>query len=151
MKRRQRHSTRAFTLIEILIVIAIIGLLASFIYVMINPTKQLGRGRDTQRQTDVNTIMNAVYQYAVDNNNLPPGIPKGTPEVICKSGAGSCRNGVDLSVLTLNGKYLTAIPSDPQAPATGTGTNYTIMKDSNSRLVVTAPGAEQSSVISVTR
>ena len=140
---------KGFTLIELLLVIGIIAILASIVIVAINPTKQLGNARDAQRRSDVNTILNAVYQYAIDNNGaLPTGIPTGTAKGICKSTDADCSNGVNLRVLT--GSYLVNIPSDPQA-TTGTGTNYTIVQDANGRITVTAPGAEQTASITVTR
>ncbi len=142
-------SHRGFTLIELLLVIGIIAILASIVIVAINPTKQLGDARNAQRRSDVNTVLNAVYQYAIDHNGtLPSGIPTGTAKDICKSNAASCVNGVNLRVLT--GAYLVNIPSDPQA-TTGTGTNYTIVQDTNGRVTVASPGAEQSASISVTR
>ncbi len=146
------RSLRAgFTLIELLLVIGIIAILASIVIVAINPTKQLGNARDAQRRSDVNTILNAVYQYAIDHSgSVPSGIPTGTAKTICKSTAASCNNGVSLRALT--GAYLVSIPVDPQAPATGTGTNYTIIQLSNGRLTVAAPGAEQTpGGIAVTR
>lgn len=144
------RARRGFTLIELLLVIGIIAILASIVIVAINPTKQLGDARNAQRRSDVNTILNAVYQYAIDNNgNLPSGIPTGTAQGICKSSAASCVGGVNLNALT--GSYLVNIPSDPQVAASGTGTNYTIVQDTNGRITVAAPGAEQSETISVTR
>ena len=141
---------RGFTLIELLLVIGIIAILASIVIVAINPTKQLGDARDAQRRSDVNTILNAVYQYAIDNNGtLPSGIPATTAQTICKATAASCVNGVSLRVLT--GAYLVSIPTDPQASTTGTGTNYTIVQDANGRITVTAPGAEEAASITVTR
>ncbi len=141
---------RGFTLIELLLVIGIIAILAAVVIVAINPTKQLGDARNAQRRSDVKTILDAVYQYALDNNgNIPTGITT-TVKVICKSGVNvDCNaDGVSLNVLT--GSYVVALPSDPQS-ATATGTNYRIQSVQNGRITVTAPGAENSATISVTR
>lgn len=140
---------RGFTLIELLLVIGIIAILAAVVIVAINPTKQLGDARNAQRRSDVKTILDAVYQYALDNNgNIPSGITT-TARFICKSGVNvSCNNGVSLNVLT--GSYVVAIPSDPRS-STATGTNYRIQSVQNGRITVTAPGAENSATISVTR
>ncbi len=140
---------RGFTLIELLLVIGIIAILAAVVIVAINPTKQLGDARNAQRRSDVKTILDAVYQYALDNNGNIPTTITTTSRGICKSGVNvSCNNGVSLNMLT--GSYVVAIPSDPQS-STATGTNYYIVKLANSRVTVSAPGAEQSATISVTR
>lgn len=149
MKKRGFPQRQAFTLIELLLVLAIIAFLTPVVLLALNPTKQLGRGRDTQRQSDINTILNAVYQYQIDTGTLPSTIPIGTAAQICKGTAASCNHGVNLRMLT--GAYLVNIPTDPQAPATGTGTRYFIVRDADGRLTVTAPGGEQGSDISVTR
>ncbi len=116
---------------------------------LLNPTKQLGDARNAQRRSDINTILNAVYQYAIDNNGeLPEGIPTGTPKEICDSRGVRCAGMVDLNVLT--GNYLVVIPSDPQ-DGDGLGTNYWIHQDTNGRITVSAPGAESDVEISVTR
>jgi prepilin-type N-terminal cleavage/methylation domain-containing protein len=144
---------RGFTLIELLLVIGIIAILAAIVIVAINPTKQLGNARDAQRKSDVNTLLNAIYQYAIDNNgNLPTAISSaatGTARYICKVKPASCLGaGIDLNVLT--GAYLVSIPSDPRS-ATTTGTYYTVVRDSNNRVTIAAPGVEQLTSISVTR
>ncbi|MDD4318812.1 MAG: prepilin-type N-terminal cleavage/methylation domain-containing protein [Candidatus Peribacteraceae bacterium] len=147
---------RGFTLIELLLVIGIIAILASIVIIAINPTKQLGTARDAQRRSDVNTILNAVYQYSIDNSGALPGDIPVTPadaKPVCLgtvTGA-ACTDapvsGVDLSDLT--GPYLVDIPQDPnKADATTTG--YTIVKDANDRITVAAVG-EQTASISVTR
>jgi prepilin-type N-terminal cleavage/methylation domain-containing protein len=146
LKNRQQ----GFTLIEVLLVVAIIAILAGIVILAINPNKQLGDTRNSQRQADINTILNATYQYSIDNQGqLPSGITT-TPTDICASGASSCSGLVDLSVLTTNGKYVVAIPHDPKTGTTN-DSHYQISIDSNNRVTVSAPDAEQSKTITATR
>ncbi len=145
-----RQQEKGFTLIEVLLVVAIIAILAGIVILAINPNKQLGDTRNSQRQSDINTILNATYQYGVDNQgNLPSGITT-TPTDICATGAGSCTGLVDLTVLTTNGKYVVAMPKDPKTGTT-TDTHYQISLDANNRVTVSAPDAEQGKTISATR
>lgn len=151
------HTKRmGFTLIEILLVVAAIGILAGIVIIAINPGKQLGDTRNAQRRTDVNSILNAVYQYAIDNSGTLPTMPVGSCTLLaaneaCKVAAtGTCSTGVNLSVLTTNQKYLTSIPIDPTT-SSADGTGYYVTKSANGRVTVCAPSAEQGVTISVTR
>ncbi|MDD4287058.1 MAG: type II secretion system protein [Candidatus Peribacteraceae bacterium] len=146
-----RLSREGFTLIELLLVIGIIAILASIVIVAINPTKQMGDARNAQRRSDVNTILNAIYQYAIDNNGTMPGcLASGSGGSICVKGS-SCTGVVgtscDLDALTTS--YIVDIPTDPSG-ATGNDTNYDVAI-TNSRVTVNAPEAEQGQTISVTR
>lgn len=161
LRNIKKQTEAGFTLLEVLLVVAIIAILAGIVIIAINPGKNLGDTRNSQRSADVNTIMNGTYQYILDNNgNLPAvGARAGavaistTATEICTTTAVSCTGLVDLAVLTTSGKYLVAIPADPQCPTgcNANGTGYKIAKDANGRLIVNAPNAEQGKTISVTK
>ena len=149
VKSKKNKSQKGFTLIEMLLVIAILAILAGVVIVAINPFKQLADARNTQRRADVTTILNAVYEYTVDNNGTIPSTITVTPTAACATG-GTCTGIIDLSVLTLNEKYITSMPKDPSG-GTVNSTGYNISKSANGRVTVAAPSAENSVTISVTR
>lgn len=66
------NSQLAFTLIELLIVIAILGVLAIVVLVLVNPAEQLARTRDASRITSVTSIGHAFKAYALLHNNTLP-------------------------------------------------------------------------------
>ena len=152
LRSLSRTVRAGFTLIELLLVIGIIAILASIVIVAINPTKQLGSARDAQRHSDVNTIVNAVYQYAIDKNALPSTIPTASTlaKSICKTTAAAADWTGCVNLRMLSGTYIVSVPNDPQI-ASGTGyTGYMIYSE-NSRVTVRAPKGEQDSNIYVTR
>ena len=150
---------RGFTLIEILLVIALIAILAGIVIVAINPNRQLMQARDTERSADVNTILNAISQYTVDNNGVLPASMTIDGGEICRTGtlAATCTASelIDLSVVTDNETYLVAMPIDPSCELSSggcdpNGTGYNVQLTVGGRVQVEAAEAEISS-ITVTR
>lgn len=156
-KKSNVNGRSGFTLLEILLVVAAIGILAGIVILAINPGKQLGETRNAQRRADVNTILNGVYQYSIDNNGSLPTIPVvasctliATSEACKLTAVGTCSTGVNLSVLTTNQRYLVSMPIDPNV-SSADGTGYYIVRSVNGRVTVCAPSAEQGASVSVTR
>lgn len=145
------RARKGFTLIELLLVIGIIAILASIVIVAINPTKQLGDARNAQRRADVNTILNAVYQYAIDHNgSLPAPISSARTQICVTTSSCGTNNGSYINLSMLTGSYLVSIPRDPSIASSSGAAGYYIV-NSGGRVTVDAPGAENSTSISVQR
>lgn len=144
----RRTVRKGFSLVELLIVIALIGALVSVVMQAINPHRQLSQTRDAQRRSDVLSILMSFYQYTLDHGGiLPPDVPYGEANAkpICKFNADPCTNGINLR--SLSGVYLAALPFDPNEPSTSTGTNYYMYAHDANRITVYAPGTEQETEI----
>jgi len=138
----------AFTLIEVLVVVALVAILAAITFIAINPAKNFADARNTQRSSDVAEILSAATQYTSTQGNTVAGL--GTiatcpTQTVIGSGAGN----LDLST-TLVDTYIVGIPTDPSV-GTAANTGYTICKSASGRLTVTAPNAENGKTISVKR
>jgi type IV pilus assembly protein PilA len=141
-----------FTLIEILVVIGMIAILATIVLIAINPARQFRQGRDTQRTSNVNAILNAIGQYIADNKGNSPTAVTTTKQDISTTGANLCA--------VLVPTYIPALPVDPTV-TTGSVTNcaanydskYRVIKDAAGRITVSADGEEPAGTdnIAVTR
>ncbi len=163
---------KGFTLLEILLVIAAIGILASIVLVAINPNRQLAQARNAQRRSDVLAISNAVYQKILDdatNNVTTMNTALGNTGIIYALGtAGAATTPTSTACITnstgnntVNGNtttptamidltsqlvstYLGAIPFDPSG-GSAVCTQYTISRAANERITVSAPKTETQS------
>jgi prepilin-type N-terminal cleavage/methylation domain-containing protein len=144
-----------FTLIEILIVIAIIPILATLVIVAINPTKQFADARNSQRVNDVNNIQAAIQQYVVTNKGvLPTGLNTTEKQLgTCSSGGNTGCSAAASGCLDLSSTLAAYIPSIPKDPKSGTvvTTLYSVVADANNIITVKACAAENSQTIQLSR
>jgi len=67
-----RKFCKGFTLVELLVVIAVVGILSGTVITLINPANYLKKGRDTQRKSDLSVIQSAFEIYKADLGIYPP-------------------------------------------------------------------------------
>lgn len=101
---RSRRAARGFTLLEIIIVVVIIGLLASF--VVQNLAGEVDRARLTKAQADVRTLEAALNLYKLDSFQYPTTEQGLLALVERPTSPPEPRNW-------RSGGYVTALPKDP--------------------------------------
>ncbi|MFC1622138.1 response regulator [Patescibacteria group bacterium] len=147
--------SEGFTLIELLIGMSFLIILLSVVLVAANPSHQLARENNLQRKSDVAAILNAVSQYATDNNGSLAAINAGSS--LPGDALNISNDDVDICS-ALVPKYIERLPYDPTA--TGAGfvdcSNYDAkyniyVNSSSNRVTVEASGAELGVTISVTK
>ncbi len=126
-------SLRGFTLIEILVVIGIIAVLAAIVIIAINPAKQFAQARNTQRESDINTILNAIGQNTADNKGV----------WTCPAAITSASSSADSLATCLVPTYIPSMPEEPLATTTGSTLGYQVSVNSLGRYLVCAPGADE--------
>ena len=119
--------------------------MAAIVIIAINPAKQFAQARNTQRESGINAILNAIGQNVADNRGLFScaglhTLPVNTASSSILVGVGS---GVDLSCLVPT--YIPSFPTDPTAAA-GADTGYDVSVDSVGRTMVCAPAAAEPSI-----
>jgi type II secretion system protein G len=97
--------SRGFTLIEIIVVVAIIGILSSLL--MANFLGARERARDATRKSDIAQIQSALEVFRSDHGYYPPST--GSNIRLDRCGAGENLVGIGPNAIT----YMTDIPCNP--------------------------------------
>lgn len=136
-----------FSSVEMGITVILIVVIMSVLIFFFNPMKKLGEKRNTQRVSDITTVLDGLSKYASENGGtLPEGIPVsnecGRSEFeMCKTNGSDCTGLVVLDGFSNNQKYVSTLPVDPRSDSAN-GTGYNIVQNDNGRITMCAPKAE---------
>lgn len=163
------QNKKGFTLIELLIVIGIISILAGIVLVAVNPAQQFGKANDSERKSEISSVLSAIYQYQTSptaRGALPQcltGVGQAAAAIpVCDpdaSGNIGANNGFEGAIqlgttadaahyncaTTLIPSYLREMPVDPTSTFTAADTGYYVCKQTDGaieRVYVIAAGTE---------
>lgn len=96
MNNKFQISQKGFNLIELLVVMAILGIFALTSFALLNPANQLRKARDSRRKTDLAQLQATFELYRSDQGSYPTSLP-------------ACGTPLSVSETT----YIKSVPCDP--------------------------------------
>lgn len=114
LNNRQQYKDAGLTLVELIVVIAILVMLMVSAVFILRPDQKRKKAQDEKRLSDISMLERAINEYLVDNGNYPDEanvtristtLPPGSPGSLASSTAGWINQ--DLS------RYVARLPLDP--------------------------------------
>ena len=116
MKQRRRYNQDGFTLIEIMVVILILGLLATIVVQSLRGAAD--KAKRTKAQADIAEFKTALDRFYLDNGYYPT-TDQGLPSLVSPPTSGRIPSNYE------SGGYIERVPRDPW------GSNYFYQSDGN--------------------
>lgn len=148
---------KGFTLIEVLVVIGLIAVLSAVVLVAVNPSRQFKLARDSQRVSNMNSIVNAIHQNMAEHRGVfvCGGVPKLIPNTATLITSSPTGGPGDIAPCLVP-DYISSLPFDPSIfgvnfiDNTNYNTGYEFFRDANGRITASSTG-ELTPTISSTR
>jgi prepilin-type N-terminal cleavage/methylation domain-containing protein len=147
---------RGLTLIEIVIVIALIAVLTGVYFLTANPAGQLASARNSRRTNDLQIIMLAIQQNIADQGNGQFGCSSGAVPTSTKN-MGTATGSYNIAPCLIPSDGISAMPFDPSATSSyynspsDYNTGYSIVINASGSITLSAPHAELNKTITNTR
>ncbi len=106
-------NSNGFTILELLVVVAVMFLLFSALLILVNPTELKERSRDEKRVSDLSVIDRAIVEYKVDNGTLPDDADTLRTSLVLPTGSTDLSNAATGWISENLSTYLTKLPIDP--------------------------------------
>lgn len=101
----------AFTLIELLIVIAILGVLAAVLLILIKPAERLAQTRDAGRISSVTQLGRAIHQYYVVHDETFPNPATWSDDLVGTGDITNFPSGVTYSLNSVTPCTTNSVPT----------------------------------------
>lgn len=105
-------NNKGFTLIEIVIVVALVGIVFAAVAQNLNPTRFFNLGYDDKRKDSINKLRSALASYYLDKSAYPAASCDGDGDAATATCCSSWQSYID----GLNPKYISVLPHDPEEP-----------------------------------
>jgi type IV pilus assembly protein PilA len=166
LSKLSKKSEKGFTLIEVLVVIGMVAILAAVVLIAVNPARQFAQGRDSQRSSNLNAILNAVGQRIADNKGVFAGtftvgattytcgtLPNVATDILTSQPA--LPSDVSAALGCLVPTYMPALPLDPTS-GSGANTGYEIFQEASTGRIhliasTTEPSIPRTSAMEIIR
>lgn len=102
---------KGFTLLELIVVIAVLSILSAGIISVINPYEQIQKSNDGRRKSDLSQMQKALELYYEDNGRYPPASTDGGYQIV----------GVNNTPIPWGNPwtpYMNLLPKDPSSSKT---------------------------------
>lgn len=157
LRKNLVDAQQGFTLIEILLVVAILSVLLVVVFASLNPAQRLLETRNARRWNDINQVLTALHECIIDNSLTTCGLtnPLALSQIgTCSSGGATLCTGAAAACLNLDAdtdldSYIASFPLDP-SDGTAATTAYSV-QITNGIVTVSACSAEGGETISVSR